>query len=101
MEASTYLPVAAGLILGGGGSVWFIVRSRALSDLGKDGPRRFALRSVLVIYIIVTCFCLIISIAIGEVGLILTSGIMVLIAAAGLVRVWLGDPNRNDQMGSS
>jgi hypothetical protein len=53
------------------------------------------------VYAIVTCFCLMIAIAIGEAGLILTSGIMVLIAAVGLVRVWLGDPNRNDQMGSS
>jgi hypothetical protein len=97
MDASTYIPVAAGLILGGGGSVWFIARSRALSGAEQAPRRRFALRSVLMIYAVITCLCLIISIAIGEVALILTSGIMVLIATAGLLRLWIGDPNRNDQ----
>jgi len=93
-----YLPIVVGAIVGAAGSIWFILRSHALSEgergghASADSRRRLALRSVLIIYAAIAWVCLIIAIAIGDMPFIVLCGATALIASIGLGRVWSRTP---------
>lgn len=85
------LPLAAGAIIGAVGSLAFIMRSHAFDEKEQAGhakARQSAVRRVLVIYAIIAWFCLAAAVALGDVAFIVTTGIMALLASAGLVRLW-------------
>lgn len=88
---NTGLPIAVGAILGGVGSLAFIMRSHAFNEEEKDGQtqvRRSAVRRVLVIYAAIALLCLVVAIALGDVAFIVTTGTMMLLAIVGLVFFW-------------
>lgn len=87
----TGLPIAVGAILGGVGSLVFIMRSHAFDEEEKGGQtqvRRSAVRRVLVIYSAIALLCLVVAIALGDVAFVVTTGAMLLLAIIGLVFFW-------------
>jgi hypothetical protein len=93
MEA--YLLAAAGAIAGAVGSVVFIMRSPALTDEEEQGDaepwrnrRQLAVRVVLSMYMVMTGIALVVSVALLDTELILTSGALVVLATIGLISLW-------------
>lgn len=89
--AATVVPIAVGVIIAAVGSLAFIMHSDAF---GEKSPavyvqRRSAVRLILIIYAIIACLCLIAAIAIGDVAFVITTSVLVLLAAIGLALSWL------------
>jgi hypothetical protein len=91
---STYLPVAVGAVVAAVGSVLFIIRSHAFREVGQGdqtmatNQRRLAVRMVLVLYGIIAGICFVVAIVIGELAFIVLTGLILLLAIAGLGRSW-------------
>jgi hypothetical protein len=80
-----------GGFIGAIGSLVFIMRSSAFDKeqhVGDAQTRQSAIRRTLVIFAIIAWFCLGAAVALGDVAFIVTTGIMALLASAGLMRLW-------------
>lgn len=96
---STYLLFAAGVLLGAVGSLVFILRSRALleeepgDDAHPDRLRQLAVRLTLVTYAVLAFILLVIAVVLGDIASIITGGILVVFASAGIVFLWSAAPS--------
>ncbi len=91
MIAATYLPIFVGAVLGAIGSLVFIVQSRAFpNEEVAEGPqsRQAAVRRVLVIYASIAWVCLVAAVVIGDVTFIVMTGVITVLASAGVVVRW-------------
>lgn len=91
MIASTYLPIFVGAFLGAIGSLVFILQSRAFpNEKAAQGPqsRQAAVRRVLVIYAAIAWACLLAAVLIGDVTFIVLTGVITVLASAGLALRW-------------
>jgi archaellum biogenesis protein FlaJ (TadC family) len=94
--ADTGIPLVIGGFVGAIGSLIFILRTHAFDQGEKASEkqdRQSAVRRALVIFAIIAWFCLVAALALGDVAFIVTTGIMAIIASAGLVRLW-SDPGQ-------
>ena len=91
MLTGTYLPIVAGAVLGAVGSLLFVMRSRAFPK-GEYAQgvlsRQSAVRRVLIIYASIAWICLVVAVAIGDTSFMILTGIIALVASAGLVGLW-------------
>lgn len=92
--AGTYVPILVGALLGVVISLAYIKRTKALSDMdspSREAPtasRQQAVRSVLGIYVLIAWACLAVSLALGDFGFILTSGVIAIVATVGAGVQW-------------
>jgi hypothetical protein len=95
--ASTYLPFVVGLVLGAIGCLVFIMRSQALSDDDRSdhaafgGRRQLAMRLALSVDVVIAFIFLVVAVVLGDIGFIVTAGILMVCASAGLAVLWSAD----------
>lgn len=85
------IAIFVGAILGGIGSLLFIARSRQSNDgeaSGEGRALRSALRRVLTIYAAIAWLCVIVAVAIGDMVFIAMTGVVAILASAGLMYRW-------------
>jgi archaellum biogenesis protein FlaJ (TadC family) len=78
-------------LLGAVGSVIFLMRARGFEKVEAEGlthARLTAVRRVVVIYAAIAWLCFLIAVALGDAAFIILTGIMAVLACAGLVWVY-------------
>ncbi|HEU4679450.1 MAG TPA: hypothetical protein VFS35_08015 [Terrimicrobiaceae bacterium] len=99
MEAGTYIPIAVGAVVGAVGSALVILRGKSGTgenhDPGEGDARRLrGLRIVLAVYAATAGVCLVVAIAQGDGGFIVTTGLIAVLAVLGLWRVYSHPPSK-------
>jgi hypothetical protein len=92
---ATYLLFAGGAIVGAVGSVAFILRSSELTQeenrrdaASRPSRRQLAVRIVLSVYLGMTSIALAVALALEDVALIATSGLLVFLVGGALIFLW-------------
>jgi hypothetical protein len=95
VDADTYVPILIGAAIGAIGSLVFILRrsvpvpeQEQRNSKSFAAQRRIAVKSVTTIYALIAWGCLAAALALGDVGFIVTTGAIAVVATLGLFIGW-------------
>jgi hypothetical protein len=102
VSSGTYVPLAVGAFVGGTSVLVYLMNYQPSNDKEvATWPRRrqLALRIVAGVYLALACLLLVVALAVGEGGFVLTAGFLVALASGTFLSLWTS-PRVGDQEGS-